>query len=288
MTSALIVSLMMMASPIAPSQRVAVLKTEVSGDLDPAIGQQVTAKIAETIRQRTSAEVISSDEIVSLLKHEKERAILGACSDEEQESCLAELANALGADVVVSGRLSRLPGEQGGMLLAVSVVDSRTASVLARVSESWGGESIMLLSLVRPVVDKLLAGSDVPTGAIEVIGAADGSRIIIDDAVRGTAPAGQMAGIAIGAHRVAVQKEGMRAWERWIVVERDAPVQVPVQQEVDDPPFYATWWFWTATGAGVAVTGAAVAAVVLATGAPPGATGVNVNVNADQALGSAR
>jgi hypothetical protein len=286
--AAVLVSLMLSAAPIASSQRVAVLKTEVSGDLDAAIGQQVTAKIAETIRERTSAEVISSDEIVSLLKHEKERAILGGCSDKEQESCLAELANALGADLIASARLSRLPGESGGLLLAVSVVDARTAGVLARVSESWGGESILLLSLVRPVIDKLLAAPDVPTGSVEILGAAEGSRIIVDDVVRGTAPAGQMAGIAIGAHRIAIQKEGMRSVEKWIVVEKDAPTQVPVQQEVDDPPFYATWWFWTATGAGVAVTGAAIVAVALATTSQDGPTGVNVNVNADQALGGAR
>jgi hypothetical protein len=283
---ACVIALAMTSTPISASQRVAVMKTEVSADLDPAIGQQVTAKIAEALRERTKAEVISSDEIVSLLKHEKERAILGACTDQETESCLAELASALGADVIASARLSRLPGESGGLLLALSLVDARTASVLGRVSESWGGESIMLLSLVRPVVDKLLAGDTAPAGTLEIIGALDGSRILVDDVVRGTAPAGQMGGVAVGSHRVVVQKDGMRPWERWIVVERDGVTQVAVQQVADDPPFYATWWFWTAGGATVAATGAVVAAVLLLN--PSGATGVNVSVNADQALRSAR
>jgi hypothetical protein len=84
-------------APASPPKRVAVMKTEVSG-LDAAVGAQLTSKLAEALRQQAGAEVISSDEIVALLKHEKERAIIGECK--ENESCLAELANALGSDAV--------------------------------------------------------------------------------------------------------------------------------------------------------------------------------------------
>jgi hypothetical protein len=267
------------AQTITSSQKVAVLKTDVTG-LDAGVGAQVTARMSEVLRQRTSAEVISSDEIVSLLKHEKERAILGSCNEDQ---CMAELANALGADVIVSGKLTKV---DAGLVLSISAVDARTASVRARVSETWGGESIVLLSLVRPMIDRLLVGDAAPpSGALEVVGAADGSRIVVDDTVRGTAPAGQLA-VVIGAHKVTVQRDGMVPFDRWVVVDKDAPTQLAVQQVAVEEPFYGTWWFWTAAGAGVVATAAAITGVALL--ANGGATGVNVQVNADTAFAGAR
>ena len=139
-------------SPAPAGARYAVMKTEVGGGLDPAVGPQVAAKLAEALRQRTGAEVISSDEMVAMLQHEKERTILGNCK--EKNSCLAELASALGADAIVAPRLSRV---DGALLLSVSVVDAHTASVRSRVTETWGGESLLLLALARR--SGLLAGA---------------------------------------------------------------------------------------------------------------------------------
>lgn len=260
-------------APAAP--RYAVMRTEVGGGLDAAVGPQVAAKIAEALRERTGGEVISSDEMIAMLQHEKERAILGSCK--EGDSCLAELANALGADAIVAPRLSKL---EGALLLSVSVVDAHTASVRSRVSETWGGESLLLLSLARPVVDKLLAGEPPPVGVLDVVGAPPGARLILDGSVRGTAPAGQMGGVVVGAHRLEVQAEGMRPLTRWIIVERDQVLSVAVALEVDEAPFYATWWFWTGTGAGVVATAAAITGVALLMGG--GQTGVAVQLNADQ------
>lgn len=265
----------------APPPRYAVMKTEVGGGLDPAVGPQVAAKLAEALRARTGGEVISSDEMVAMLQHERERAILGNCK--EEDSCLAELASALGADAIVAPRLSRV---DGALLLSVSVVDAHTASVKSRVSETWGGESLLLLSLARPVVDKLLAGDPPPVGVLDVVGAKDGSRIILDGNVRGTVPAGQMGGVVVGAHRLEIQADSMEPVERWIIVERDQVLSVAVTQVAAETPFYTTWWFWTATGAGVVATGAAVTGVVLALGG--GRTGVNVQLNAEQTFEGAR
>ena len=282
------IGVLLLATLLQPSQapapsgaRYAVMKTDVGGGLDPAIGPQVAAKLAEALRERTGGEVISSDEMISMLQHEKERAILGSCK--EGDSCLAELASALGADAIVAPRLTKV---EGALLLSVSIVDARTASVKSRVSETWGGESILLLSLARPVVDKLLAGDPPPVGVLDVVGAPPGSRIILDGNVRGTVPAGQMGGVVVGAHRLEVQTEGMKPLTRWIIVERDQLLSVAVALEADESPFYTTWWFWTGTGAGVVATAAAVTGVALLLGG--GRTGVNVQLNADRAFEGAR
>ena len=268
-------------SPAPAGARSAVMTTEVGGGLDPAVGPQVAAKLAEALRQRTGAEVISSDEMVAMLQHEKERAILGNCK--EEDSCLAELASALGADAIVAPRLTRV---EGALLLSVSVVDAHTASVRSRVTETWGGESLLLLALARPVVDKLLAGDPPPVGVLEVVGAQAGSRVVLDGNVRGTVPAGQIGGVVVGAHRLQLQAEGMEPFERWIVIEKDQTLSVAATQIAAETPFYSTWWFWTATAAGVVATGAAVTGVVLALGV--GRTGVDVQLNADTTFEGAR
>ena len=268
-------------TPAPPAPRYAVLRTEVGGGLDPAVGPQVASKIAEALRARTGGEVISSDEMIAMLQHEKERAILGSCK--EGDSCLAELANALGADAIVAPRLSRV---EGALLLSVSVVDAHSASGRARVTETWGGEPLVLLSLAGPVVDKLLAGEPPPAGVLDVVGAPAGARLILDGNVRGTAPAGQMGGVVVGAHRLEVQADGMQPLTRWIVVERDQVLRVAVTLAPDEAPFYTTWWFWTGAAGGVVATAAAVTGVALLVGG--GRTGVNVQVNADQVFAGAQ
>ncbi len=280
------------AAPAAPDpghafKRIAVMKTDVVGAVDAALAPQITSKLAEEVRAQTHAEVISSDEIIALLKHEKERAIVGECK--EQESCLAELANALGAEVVVSARLTSTPGKggAGGYALAVSAVDATSASVVGRVNESWGGDALGLLALVRPVVTRLFATTSIPKGSIEVVGALPGSKILVDDQVRGSAELPTVAGLLVGGHHVVVQHDDMKPVDKWVIVEDGKLASLAVTQESVSGPFYTSWWFWTAAGAGVAVAGATTAGIVLALGGG-GKTGVNVQLNADNTLGGSR
>jgi hypothetical protein len=99
-----------------------------------------------------------------------------------------------------------------------------------------------------------------------------------------------MGNIDIGARRVRVVADGYQPFEAWVVVKKDQLTTVPVQLvELESAPFYATWWFWTITGA--AVVGGATAAAVLLTredGSTGGTTGVNVSVNADSAFTGGR
>lgn len=270
----------MQAEPAAV-KRIAVMKTDVSGDVDKSLGPQITARLAEEIRLATGAQVISSDEMIALLKHEKDRAILGDCKDDE--SCLVELAQALGADIVVAAKLSQV---EGTMALAVSAVDAHTASVRGRVNESWGGDVVNLLALVRPVVIKLFATSSIPTGKVVVIGAIAGSRIFVDGEARGSAELPSIDGLLIGGHKVVVQHPERKAFERWVVVESARVSSLAVAQEQLDSGLTDSIWFWTAAGGGVAAVGATVLLVAVALSG--NRTGVNVQVNADETLEASR
>lgn len=291
--SALLIVAMTLAMQDAPApasqaprevKRIAVMKTDVAGDVDAALGPQVTARLADEIRRATGAQVISSDEMIALLKHEKDKAILGDCN--EDESCIAEIAQALGADVVVAAKLSKVGNAIG---IAASAVDAHSASVSGRVNETWGGDVVNLLALIKPIVTKLFAtpGSGVPTGRVDVIGAIAGSRIYVDGEARGTAELARIDGLLIGGHRVLVTHPDHKAFERWVVVEEgDKAIALSVSQEAIDEGVLGSFWFWTAAGGGIAVVGAT--ALVVAVALSGNRTGVNVQVNADEKLGGAR
>ena len=253
------------------TQRIAVLDVKVDGGAAPTIGRQLTARLAQEIGARPNVSVIAPDDIRAMLEQHTQKQLLGCAED----SCLAEIGGALGVDLLVSGRVSKI-GEAYGVSL--SAVDPAEARAVGHVTETYRGESIALLELVGPMVAQLLSKAPL-TGTLSIVGAVDGSRILIDDAVRGTAPAGQMAGVSIGARRVQIVADGYAPFE---------PTLAVAQVELPSTPFYATWWFWTATA--VAVGGGATAAILLGGGGdtpggtPAGATGVGIGINADDAL----
>lgn len=267
----------------AAPQRIAVLEVMVEGGADPSMKGQLTARIADIVGRREGVEVIAPDDIRAVLEKEAERQLLGC----DEESCLAEIGGALGADVLIKGRVSKL---QDGYGVSLSAVDATNAAPLGHASETWRGESIGLMELMVPMVDRVLAKKgETLVGVIDVTNAPDGSQIFVDDQIRGTVPAGQMGNVEAGARRLRVVAEGYEAFERWIVVKQGQVTSVPVQLvELESGPFYTSWWFWTLT-AGAVVGGAVATAVVLTTqDEPGGATGVNVSVNADAAFTGGR
>lgn len=263
-------------------QRVAVLDLVVEGDADPALGSQLGARLTQLLGQRPELEVLAQDEIRALLKNEQNQQLLG-CSD---DGCLAELAGALGADLVLSGKIGRLPE---GYALSFVLIDAQRAKSVARVSQTWTGESISLLELAEPIVELLLwRAPQAPSGALVLDGAQAGSRIFVDDQVRGTAPAGQMAGIPIGAHILRVEYDDWQSFVRPIIIHRDRSSQVQVRQLPIAVPLYARWWVWGGVGAGLASLAIVTGLTYWALSSPVGETGVDVSINAEDAMTGGR
>jgi hypothetical protein len=268
------------SAPGASSKKeIAVMEMTADGGADPQVGAQITARIADILGKNPGVHVIAPDDIRALLEKEAKRQLLGC----DGEGCLTEIVGALGADLVIKGRISKI---EDGYGLSLSAVDAQRARAIGHVSETWKGESIALLDLVIPMMDKLL--SEAPeklVGSIEINGAASGSQILIDDQVRGTAPAGQMGNIPVGARRVRVVAGDYEPFDRWVVVKTNELVTVPVQQKAIPSSVIEKWWFWTGLAllAGGAATG-----IYFATrggsGGSAGATGVDVAVNTNDAF----
>ncbi len=268
---------------LAKPTRIAVLEVAVDGGADPTMKGQITGRIADVVGRRENVEVIAPDDIRAILEKEAEKQLLG-CDD---QSCLAEIGGALGADILLKGRVSKL---EDGYAVTLSAVDATTANPLGHASETWRGESIGLLDLVVPMVDRALAAKgEVLEGSIEVTGANEGAQIFVDDQIRGTAPAGQMGNVGIGARCLRVVADGYVPFERWVVVQKNRTTSVPVQLvALESAPFYATWWFWTLTAGAVVGAGVATAVLVTRDDTPGGSTGVNISVNADSAFTGGR
>lgn len=57
-------------------KKIAVMRTQTDG-VDAGVSAQVSARIAEVARGATGAEVLSADEISTLLEHERDKQLAG-------------------------------------------------------------------------------------------------------------------------------------------------------------------------------------------------------------------
>jgi hypothetical protein len=90
----------------------------------------VSNVVAAEFATQTGFEVLTADDLRQVLTVESERQMLG-CSD-ESSSCLAELAAAMDARLLVYGSVDNVGGQ---LLLQLNVFDARKARSLGRVTK---------------------------------------------------------------------------------------------------------------------------------------------------------
>ncbi len=131
MPPALLVAVLLTASAPADRSKLAVLSLSSAGEVDAAVARSLTDLLTAEVDARGYFDPISSGEIETLIGAERQKQLVGGCS-EDSGSCLAELAGALGAPFVMSGSLAKV----GGVFqLNVQVVDTRNSRVLGRSSK---------------------------------------------------------------------------------------------------------------------------------------------------------
>lgn len=129
--------------------RVAVSDFEAT-DVDPAVARLVADAVVAELRKLEHLSVIGMQEIRDMLDLEAEKQALGC---DEQESCLAEIAGALGVDLLVTGTLAQV-GE--GSLIGMRRIDQRDAKVTGTFNERLpraGGDEFF--AAVGPAVEQL-------------------------------------------------------------------------------------------------------------------------------------
>src|SRR5437899_3317519 len=83
-----------------------VMAVEAQNGADPKLATLATDAVAESLRDLGVFKVLSSEDIKRLLNFQREKALVGGQCTEDQ--CLAEIGGALGADSMVSGKLTRI------------------------------------------------------------------------------------------------------------------------------------------------------------------------------------
>ena len=134
---------------LAVAKRVAVYQLELQG-IEPSIGAVVTDSLLGEVRKLQGVAAIGMDEIRDMLSHEANKQVLGC---EESESCLAEIAGALGVDDLITGKLSKV-GDQHVIL--IRRIDQRRAKVTGVVDRRLKAESGQeFLLAIGPAVEEL-------------------------------------------------------------------------------------------------------------------------------------
>jgi hypothetical protein len=126
--------------------------------IEPRIGMVVTDSLLAEVRKMEGVTAIGMDEIADMLSHEANKQLLG-CDD---ESCLAEIAGALGVDDIVTGKLTQVGN---GRTMLVRRINQGRAEVVGSVSkrlESGSGEEF--LAAVGPVVQELYPSKGLRSG----------------------------------------------------------------------------------------------------------------------------
>jgi hypothetical protein len=118
------------AGAAAPATRIASLQLEGSG-VPPEMAESATLLVPTEVRRaRPDAQVLSSEDVRSLLTHQRNQMVLGCGND---PACMRDVGGALGADEIVGGRLGKLGGT---FVLEMRRVDARQARNIRSVTRT--------------------------------------------------------------------------------------------------------------------------------------------------------
>ena len=136
---------------LAAHADVAVLDVKTSAGVDAALGPYLTQVIAAEVALRTGTRPLVKDDIKALLGFEAARQKLGC---EGADSCIAEIAGALGVSKLVDASVSA-SGEH--YLVSAALLDARKAQPMARATELSAKETPALVEAMRRATAQLFS-----------------------------------------------------------------------------------------------------------------------------------
>jgi hypothetical protein len=138
--------------------RVAVYDLDLQG-IDGRVGAVVTDSLLAEVRKLQSVSAIGMAEIRDMLSMEASKQMVG-CSD--NESCLAEIAGALGVDDLLTGALSKV-GD--GNVLVLRRLDQRQGKIRGTVNQRLkAGAGDEFLLAIGPAVQELFPERELKVG----------------------------------------------------------------------------------------------------------------------------
>jgi hypothetical protein len=158
-----------LAAGAAP--RVAVMPICAGEAISEKSVDSLTQVLAAELRGQSGASVMTSRDLSSLLSMEKQKQMLGC----NTESCMAEIAGAVGADRVVAGDVAKL---EKSLVVQFRMIDAKKAVVVSQSHRRFKkGNFDDILDALPGMVGELLAATPTlvtSTGKPETPGKGDG------------------------------------------------------------------------------------------------------------------
>ncbi|MBN1770106.1 MAG: PEGA domain-containing protein [Deltaproteobacteria bacterium] len=187
---------------------------------DEVLAERLTGYVRDFVTSRSLDQV--SDKTQTL----EQMTLLADCGDDVDQRCMREVAEMLGADDIVYGFISRMPGEGGHFTYAIDVRrfsagsrrDVRSASGSLESSRQ-GTANLQILA--NTLIDELWE-QRAETTLIVQSNEPDAAVYVDDDLVGRTgAEPLWVTDVSPGEHEVRVVKEGLEPWERMVDVARN-------------------------------------------------------------------
>jgi len=122
------------APPAAPDKKPRIFVTDVAAvDVTAAQASAFTDAVVAALTNRGLFEVVSSRDVQTLLGAERQRQLLGACSDDDGR-CAKDVSDLLNARFVLSGQLSKVGSAFQLTLQAVDTAKSKPVGRATRLS----------------------------------------------------------------------------------------------------------------------------------------------------------
>jgi hypothetical protein len=239
--------------------RVLVLELTTSGGFESSV-RTLSQVVAEEAARVTGYEIVSTEEVRAMLDAEAQKALLGC----DASSCLAEVAGALDADLLVSGQIDAAP--DGAPVLTMSLLNTRAVVTVNRVSLPWRGDPGLLAEVARTATQRLVFEKENrPPGGVVVEGAPDGATVLVDAVDRTSdAVTSGAADLEVGPHEVRVLADGFVPATRHVVV--TSGKKVTVDGALEPAPLWTSWWVWAGAGAAVVAAVSGTVALLALTG----------------------
>jgi len=142
-------------TPAVAAPQVLVLDLQAVA-VPPEKAQLLTARIAQSLA-RNGLDVVTSADLRQLVSLEAERSVNGC--DTSSASCIAELANALGTRLVVSGQIGEL--DKDHLVLQLSLFDSSQGRAVSR-EEAAGASIAAVADAIPATLTRLMAPIGLP------------------------------------------------------------------------------------------------------------------------------
>jgi len=257
----LLASLAVAADPAPVS--LAVLDFQASG-ASPELTAAAQGVVAHELEALGTFRVTTGEAVRALVDIERQRALLGC----EGEACSVPFQQALNANYVVGGKLSKV-GEPGAVrwTLELTLLDVAKGARDGSYVGAAQSEAALLSEAAHgatQVVQKLLA---VRSGGFIVSASEAGAVVKVDDVAVGSTPLNGMLTLPGGPHRLLVEKDSFVAYRKDIRVESGHTSEEHVVM-VPSPDFIAQHrersgklrlGAWAASGLAVAMLGTGIA-----------------------------